>query len=101
MFDVLVRKFDAQGRDLLIEVKSIADEPNVRMAIGQLDAYTYALGLKRDQPRAVLLPCKPGQHIVELLQWREVGLLWFDGDFSLKTDTSWLKRLINSEFNAC
>lgn len=94
MFDVLIRNFDARGRDLLIEVKSIADEPNVRMAIGQLDAYTYALGLKRDQPRAVLLPCKPEQHIIELLQWREVGLLWFDGEVSLKTDTPWLKHLV-------
>lgn len=93
MFDVLVKKFDSRGRDLLIEVKSTADEPNVRMAIGQLDAYTYALGLKRDQPRAVLLPRKPAQHIIELLQWREVGLLWFDGEASLKTATPWLKHL--------
>lgn len=93
MFDVLVRKFDAHGRDLLVEVKSAADEPNVRMAIGQLDAYTYALGFKRDQPRAVLLPHKPAQHIIELLQWREVGLLWFDGEDSLKTATPWLKHL--------
>ncbi len=93
MFDVLVRKFDVDGRDLLIEVKSAADEPNVRMAIGQLDAYTYALGLKRDHPCAVLLPNKPAQHIIELLKWRGVGLLWFDGETSLKTATPWLKHL--------
>lgn len=43
MFDTLVKNYNGEGDDLLIEVKSSAEDAHVRMAIGQLYAYSHHL----------------------------------------------------------
>lgn len=90
MFDVLVRSFDGQGHDLLVEVKSSTRDPDVRMAIGQLYAYAHAIDPTREHRLAVLLPARPAQHLADLLDWLQIGLLWLDGTV-VRTSSPWLQ----------
>jgi hypothetical protein len=78
-YDVLVHDFDGDKNDLLVEVKSSADDADVRMAIGQLFAYGHHLYGGDDFYRAIVLPTRPAEHILSLLDHLEVGCMWFDG----------------------
>ncbi len=100
MFDVVVRNYNqANGKDvdhLLIEVKSVADAPNVRMAIGQVFSYGYRLSDGGDYTSAILLPSEPAKSIQDLLKHLKIGCLWFESEhlISLHTSTPWLKKWV-------
>lgn len=91
MFDVLVKKYDAEV-DLLIEVKSSVEVAQVRMAIGQLFDYCMRLKATPEPHLAVLLPARPEEEVIGLLLWLEIGLMWFEGDV-LCTEDEWLLHL--------
>ena len=91
MFDVLVQNYDDK-HDLIIEVKSSSEQPNIRMAVGQLFDYWYALNGDQEPHIAILLPNEPKYECVKFLEWMGIGLLWFDDD-QLYTSTDWLKQL--------
>lgn len=92
MFDVLVKNYDGDSSDLLIEVKSTVEVPHIRMAVGQL--FDYWFGLKGDSEHhmAILLPESPSEEVKKLLAWLDIGVLWFSGE-SLKTCCDWLTTL--------
>ena len=95
MFDVLVQKYN-QKQDLMIEVKSSLEQSNIRMAVGQLFDYWYALKGDEELHIAILLPEEPDSACVKFLEWMDIGLMWFKKD-KLCTKTEWLKQLaINS-----
>lgn len=91
MFDVLVQKYNKK-QDLIIEVKSSLEKPNIRMAVGQLFDYWY--GLKGDEKPhiAILLPEAPDSECTKFLEWMDIGLMWFKEE-QLYTSTEWLKQL--------
>lgn len=93
LFDVLVRHYDEEGNDLLIEVKSSTDASQIRMAIGQVLSYWHRLKGPTDDPHiAILLPSRPDERIAGLLDWLQIGLMWFEGE-RLFTPTDWLDQV--------
>jgi hypothetical protein len=78
MFDILVKKYNSEDNDLLIEVKSSDEMPHVRMAVGQL--YDYSRQLQKDSKvdLAVFLQSKPSKNVENFLKDRNIGLLWFE-----------------------
>jgi len=77
MFDVLVKNYDGKN-DLIIEVKSSLEMPNIRMAIGQLFNYWFELNGDTDTRHiAILLPETPNDKCINFLKWMNIGLLWF------------------------
>ncbi|MGT8843774.1 hypothetical protein C6H55_17655 [Vibrio cholerae] len=91
MFDVMVKKFDGES-DLLIEVKSSVERAHIRMAIGQLFDYSFSLNEKNKRKLAILLPNKPAEKKIELLEWLNIGCLWFDNEL-LFTSSDWLLNI--------
>lgn len=91
MFDVLVQKYN-QKQDLIIEVKSSIEKPNIRMAVGQLFDYWYGLKGDEDPHIAILLPEEPNSECTNFLEWMDVGLMWFEKE-QLHTSTEWLGKL--------
>ena len=91
MFDVLVQKYN-QKQDLIIEVKSSLEKPNIRMAVGQLFDYWYGLKGDEEPHIAILLPESPDSECTKFLEWMEIGLMWFEKD-RLHTSTEWLRQL--------
>ena len=79
-FDVWVIRFPDVGESLLIEVKSSSDISNVRMAIGQLLDYHRQFINKANIKKAILLPEKPDDHVIELLKHVNIGLMYFSDD---------------------
>lgn len=102
MYDVMVmdciKRKHGCNSDLLIEVKSSSEEPHVRMAIGQLYAYSYSLRLEAHEA-AVLLPVEPSQHVKGLLEHLGLGCLWYidEGLTTIRTSTLWLKKWVNTQ----
>ena len=92
MFDVLVKNYDGDSSDLLIEVKSSAEVPHIRMAVGQLFDYWFSMRGDSEHHLAILLPEPPTEEVKKLLAWLEIGVLWFSGE-SLKTCCNWLASL--------
>lgn len=93
MFDALVKNYDGKNNDLLIEVKSSVETPQVRMAIGQLFNYWYALKGCEDQHLAVLLPERPNKKISEFLKWLDIGLIWFESN-RIRTEDEWIEKTL-------
>jgi hypothetical protein len=93
-FDVMVKRYDGQD-DLLIEAKSSAELPHLRMAVGQLFNYWFQLHPDRDPHLAVLIPTQPSESAIRFLEWMDVGMLWFQGK-TLKTCTDWLTCLTDT-----
>lgn len=93
MFDVLVQKYN-QKQDLMIEVKSSLEKPNIRMAVGQLFDYWYALKGDEEPHIAILLPEEPDNECTKFLEWMNIGLMWFKNN-QLYTSTEWLKQLVS------
>lgn len=90
MFDVMVKEFDGEN-DLLIEVKSSLDQGQLRMAVGQLYDYWFRLkGTEADDYLAILLPEEPNMEQKALLEWLDIGVLWFDVDGKLVSGSDWL-----------
>lgn len=94
MYDIEVEAFNAKHR-LLIEVKSSTYEADVRMAIGQLLAYSYHLKRSDDDCQAVLLPKRPSDTIIGLIDSLGMGLMWFEDD-AIVTETEWLRSFVAS-----
>lgn len=92
MFDVLVKNYDGDSSDLLIEVKSTVEVPHIRMAVGQLFDYWFGLRGDSEHHLAILLPESPSEEVKKLLAWLDIGVLWFTGE-SLKTSCDWLTTL--------
>jgi len=92
MFDVLVQKYNKK-HDLIIEVKSSLEKPNIRMAVGQLLDYWYRLKGDEEPHISILLPGEPDSECVKFLEWMDIGLMWFHDD-ELNTSTDWLNQLI-------
>jgi hypothetical protein len=92
MFDVLVKKYNNYGNDLLIEVKSSVESPHIRMAVGQLFDYWFALNRDEAPHLAVLLPERPANDVISLLQWLNVGIIWFE-DEQICTEDDWLRHI--------
>ncbi len=91
-FDTLVKDYDGQGGDLLVEVKSSTEAADIRMAIGQLCAYWFHLYGDAERHLAVLLPNEPGDELKSLLEWLDIGVLWFSAN-GIETCTDWLEHL--------
>jgi hypothetical protein len=91
MFDVLVDRYDGTHH-LLIEAKSSIEASSVRMAVGQLFDYWYRLMGATEPHLALLLPERPEDTVLNMLDWLRIGVLWVDGD-RLETNTNWLRRL--------
>lgn len=91
MFDVIVQKYNKK-QDLIIEVKSSLEKPNIRMAVGQLFDYWYGLKGDEEPHIAILLPEAPDSECTKFLDWMGIGLMWFKKD-QLYTSTEWLKQL--------
>ncbi len=85
VYDLLLSDYK-KGRRLLIEVKTASSDEagrnQVRQAVGQLFDYrrTHFLGEIDKIDLALLLPDKPKQDIIDLLQSLDIHVLWFDGD---------------------
>ena len=79
-FDVLVTNINLDSDDLLIEVKSSSDMPNVRMAVGQLMDYSRQLDNYENTYIAVLLPEKPDKNVIEFLIFYEIGIIWIENN---------------------
>ncbi|MCK0509562.1 hypothetical protein [Aromatoleum buckelii] len=92
MFDVLVKNYDSDNNDLLIEVKSSVESAHVRMAIGQLFDYWYKLKGDEEPYLAVLLPERPTKEMSIFLEWLGVGLMWFQNE-RLCTTNKWLNPI--------
>lgn len=92
LFDVLVKNFDGSKTDLLIEVKSSIEAPQVRMAVGQVLDYWFRTNGKIEPRVAILLPKEPDNLTKDFLSWQKIGLLWFSGE-TLKTSSPWLSAL--------
>lgn len=94
MFDVLVQRYDSEGNDLLIEVKSSSESPQIRMAVGQLYDYSFTLKGDKEPHLAILLPERPTDEGIKFLQWLDVGLIWFEDEL-LCTEDRWLEHIVD------
>ncbi len=92
MFDVLVQNYNGKNNDLIIEVKSSIERSNIRMAIGQLYDYWYELKGNEVAHIAILLPEQPDSKTIQLLEWLDIGILWFESD-DLHTSSDWLESI--------
>ena len=95
MFDVLVKNYDGDKNDLLVEVKSSSEAAHIRMAIGQVFDYWFRTKGESDPHLAILLPNSPDEEAKSLLEWLDIGILWFSGE-KLETCCEWLDVLIES-----
>lgn len=92
MFDAMVKNYNFERDDLLIEVKSSTEIAQVRMAVGQLYSYSYRLNPKREAHLAILLPEKPAEDVSAWLEWLDIGILWFSGN-ALCSSNDWLRSI--------
>jgi hypothetical protein len=95
LFDVLVKKYNSDEDDLLIEAKSCVDAPNIRMAIGQLFDYWFRIKGDKTPHLAILTPHQPDPKVAEMLDWLKIGILWTEGD-RLHTSSKWLTCLCDT-----
>ncbi|PSJ17497.1 hypothetical protein [Nitrosomonas supralitoralis] len=95
MFDVLVKNYDGEKNDLLVETKSTTNSANIRMAVGQLYHYWYVIGGDVDEAHlAILLPSMPESRDRLFLSAMGIGVLWFECG-KLVTSDDWLAHLAN------
>jgi hypothetical protein len=80
-YDILVRNYDAGGRDLLIEVKPDPAKGSLRIAIGQLYDCRRLLNNSAATDLTVLSIGKPDQSYLNLLVIdRGISALWFEDE---------------------
>ena len=79
-YDVLVKNYDARGRDLLIEAKPDADRGAIRIAIGQLFDYRRVLPHRAGTDLAFATILRPPQSYVDLLLDLQISVLWFNSE---------------------
>jgi hypothetical protein len=95
MFDVLVKNYDKNKNDLLIEVKSSSEAAHIRMAIGQLYDYWFTINGNTEPHLAILIPSEPDENIIKLLEWLGIGIFWFSEE-ELETCCDRLDMLIKN-----
>jgi hypothetical protein len=78
--DVLLKNYDANGRDLLVEVKPDPDKGSVRIAIGQLFDYRRFLPKQAATDLGVLTISRPPTRYIDLLTELQITALWFVDD---------------------
>jgi hypothetical protein len=76
--DTLFSDIWVRDLQLLVEAKGDVDRASVRMALGQL--IDYAQGADSECGRAVLLPERPSQGILELIHAGGAYAIWPSGD---------------------
>jgi hypothetical protein len=92
LFDVIIEKYNKSNDDLLIEVKSSVESPHIRMAVGQLYSYWFNHFGTKEPHLAVLIPERPCEQDLKMLEWLGIGVLWSDDD-RVRTITPWLRHL--------
>ncbi len=85
-YDVLLKSYDANGRDLLMEVKPDPDKGSLRIAIGQLFDYRRFLPRQAATDLAVLTISRPPLKYVNLLVELQITAVWFANDSLKKLD---------------
>ncbi len=68
-----------ETRRQLIEAKAGTSRGDIRMAIGQLADYARFIDPPPD--RAVLLPAKPAQDLIDLLDRQGISVVWREGTY--------------------
>lgn len=76
-YDALIKNYDNNGRDLLIEVKSSPTRAHLRLAVGQLFDYRRMLNRRAVTDMAILLPEKPDQDSLNFLMDIGIIVMWF------------------------
>lgn len=76
-YDALVKNYDGNGKDLLIEAKNSTSRSQLRLAVGQLLDYRRGLRRRAVTDLAVLLPEKPSRDSLSFLADVGVHVLWF------------------------
>jgi hypothetical protein len=76
-FDALIKDYDGNGKDLLIEAKSSCDRPHLRLAVGQLLDYRRGLRRRAVTDLAILLPEKPDNESLHFLNDVGIHAVWF------------------------
>jgi hypothetical protein len=77
-FDALIKNYDGNGKDLLVEAKSSINRSHLRLAVGQLFDYRRGLRRRVATDLAVLLPANPGNDNIAYLRDVGVYILWFN-----------------------
>jgi hypothetical protein len=85
-YDVLFKNYDADGRDLLVEVKPDPDKGSLRIAIGQLFDYRRFLPRQAATDLAVLTISQPPTKYIDLLTELQIAAIWFITDSLKKLD---------------
>lgn len=91
-FDALLLRYDGDEHDLLLEVKSSIDVPDIRLAVGQLLDYRRFLERPDHTHLGVLLPSRPSAHVLtfvdslnHLLGRELITVYWFQSSTDLST----------------
>jgi hypothetical protein len=79
-YDVLVKDYDQNGRDLLIEAKPDPDKGAIRIAVGQLLDYRRFLPRPVATDLAVLTILPPSQSHIDLLDELQITAIWFTNE---------------------
>ena len=76
-YDFLITNYDNTGRDLLIEVKSSSDRPDLRLAVGQLFDYRRQLPRRAVTDLAILVPDEPNKDSIDYIRDVGIEIMWF------------------------
>jgi len=76
-YDVLVKDYDQNLRDLLIEAKPDPDKGAIRIAIGQLLDYRRFLNRPAATDSAVLTISPPSKSHIDLLEELQITAIWY------------------------
>lgn len=76
-YDALIKNYDNNGRDLLIEVKSSSERAHLRLAVGQLLDYRRMLERRAVTDMSILLPEKPDEDGLNFLMDIGIIVMWF------------------------
>ncbi len=103
-FDALIQQYNEAGNDLLLEVKTSVNVPDVRLAMGQLLDYRRFLERPNETHLGILLPERPPGRITDfvgsvnhLLGRQLVTLYWFPSPARLGEIWSSLGRFLPQE----
>jgi hypothetical protein len=79
-YDVLIKNYDDNGRDLLIEAKPDPDRGGIRIAIGQLLDYRRHLPNRLGTDLAIVTISRPPRSHIDFLLDLQISVLWFSGE---------------------
>src|SRR5882672_2150407 len=79
-YDVLIKNYDDNGRDLLVEAKPDPDRGAIRIAVGQLLDYCRHLPNRLATDLAILTITRPPQPYMEFLLDLQISILWFTNE---------------------